>query len=472
MLGLQAFFTINAFPILGGLFIMGINEKNPKNIKLVSLWTTLFSVISSFTLLILYLIQGKSEILKKVHIIKIFNAKYTLLFDNFSIIFILLISFICFLIVLWLQEKQNIRRIKKFFVSLLIFQSLAISSVLTSDIFLLFIFMESSIIPLYFMLNSFKKSGNFESILNLIIYSLLSALLILIALIMIYYETKTSNLIEIYNIGVKNSLIFWILFIGIAIKIPVWPFYYWLPIVHVKSSTGCSVVLASIVLKYSSLLILRLILPVFGDFLFAYSNILLTFFVLSAFFAISQAIFQNDLKKIFAYFSIIHMNMMCIMLLGNISQINFIFGILSHSLVIALLFFVTDAMKSVFKSRYIMDLKNSGVCSNEIKKIFFISILALIGAPGSCGFVLETLCVYSIAKVSIVYLFILCAIILFSAIFLFRLYCSIFPSQGINNAVEDFKFSEICKKSVLYLILFSITFLGVFPKFILDYFPK
>jgi NADH-quinone oxidoreductase subunit M len=322
------------------------------------------------------------------------------------------------------------------------------------------------------MLNSFEKARNIEVILNFTIYSMSSALLILVAMVMIYFETGTSNIKEIYEIGVKNATTFWILFIGIAIKTPIWPFYYWLPIVHVKSSTSCSVVLASIVLKYSSLLIIRLLLPIFNEFFTASGDILFSVFVISILFAFSQAIRQNDLKKIFAYFSIIHMNMGCIMLLGNVSLINFIFSIISHSFVIAFMFFITSIINSTFKSRIITELKNMNINSKEIKWLFFISILSLIGVPGFCGFISEMLCINSIAKISVIYLVVISIILLFSSVYLFRLYCYIFCNTNKLNADEEIASSEIYKKTSLYLTLAIIILFGIAPCFILDRFSQ
>lgn len=465
MIGIQLFSILNLFPLLGSCFIFGINENNRKNISNVSLWITLFSFLLSVVLSGAYLINGAGSLFEGHQILKTFIVRYDFLIDNFSIVFIPIVNFISLASVWFLQKKQTLSGIKKVFISILIFQSFTVSAILVSDIFLLFIFIESTIIPIYIMINSFEKSRNMDAVLNFVIYSILSALLILVGLVMLYYDTGSSNLNEIYAVGSKNEMIFWIMLIGIAVKIPTWPLCFWLPVVHVKSSTSCSVLLSSIVLKFSSILLIRIIVPVFNNFLIEYCDILLIFFVLSIFFSIAQAIFQDDLKKIFAYCSIVHMNMAAILLVCQASIMTFVYSIISHSLVIAYSFFMADTLKSLVKTRSISELQNINSFSKEIKILFLAGILLLIGCPGSCCFISESLCCFALANVSVIYLAILCFLILCLSVFLFQVYTTVFVRNSEVTLTNNLKLQ---KGKILYFILGMIFILGVLPKLILE----
>lgn len=452
MLRFQLISITNLFPIIGSIFIMLMNKKLKNNIKIVALWITLFTGLFYFVSLYIHLQQrifGQKEfVMLRTH-----SIEFNVFVDSVSLVFVPLIILICFLVVLWLQKKDTPQNDKKFFVSLLAFESLAISAFMTSDIFLLFIFIESSLIPLYIMLNSSNAGRNFEAILNFIIYSAVSAMLILVAIIMIYIETGISSLTEIYQLGFSDKLAFLLLFLGIGMKIPVWPFYHWLPIVHVKSSTCCSIVLAAIVLKYSALLINRLIMPIFDNLLITHFNILFFVFSFSMLCAFCQSIFQDDLKKFFAYFSIIHMNMACIIPLTNQST-QFIYSILSHSLVVSLLFFSV----ALYKTRSISDLRKLGINSKELRYIFLAGMLALIGAPFCSSFISEIICVMSAAKLSISFALIIAGIILASSAYVFYLCFSIPSNKNLQHIIDPYN------KLAIYTLIFFTLLLGTLPK--------
>ena len=457
-------------PIVGVFFIMAIKREDQKNAKLVALWTTFF--VSVFSLILLFGFDfSKSQIsnIQEFDTIPGCNIKYSMFFDKFSIFFVPLISVLCFLSILWLFKK-NIPKARHFLISLLIFEALSIGAFCASDMFLLFIFMEATVIPLYIMLFCWEKERNTESILQFVIYSIASALIVLIAIILIYAETNTANLFAIYKIGVKNAAVFWLLFIGIAIKMPIWPFYHWLPNIHVKSPTVCSVLLASVVLKFSTLLIIRFVDPIFLKVLFEHRDLIFNISIISMIFATTQLIFENDLKRFFAYFSILHMNMYFLILLSGLGKKYFIFAIMQHSVVMAILFFSTDVIKTTLKTRLISELKTITIHFANIKNLMFLCTLILIGVPVSWGFVAEILSIYSCCKVSIYYAFASAAAILLSSMYAFYLYHSIFGSWKENdkNILNEFHISNVYKQITLCALFFFVVFFGIFPGLILN----
>lgn len=473
MFGLPVASIITALPLVGNLFVVGIDNKNTDNTKLVAIWTTFAALMFSFFNIFAFKFDSNFINCYGIEFMKNSMVQYRTEIDSFAIFFVFIISLICFLIVLWIM-KRDIPKTKNFYMSLLFFESFSIGSFLANDIFLLFMFMESTIVSMYIMMLSGNKNKNSDAIFQFLVYSLVSALIVLVAIIMIYLETKTSSLSEIYKIGIKNKTIFFLLCLGIAIKMPVWPLYHWLPTVHVKSPAVCSVLFAAVVLKFSTLLILRFINPLFFDMLLSYKDIIFWIVSISMLFATAQMMFQDDLKKVFAYFSIIHMNLYFLILLSGLGIGSFLFAIMQHSIVMALMFLICDSMKRILNTRLISELKCSKLKIGKIKRLIFIGFMALIGVPFSWGFISEIISVYAVSRMSFTYSCIIAFIILISSLYLMFIYQSVFSDGNNENnkdiSLNSFKITDAYKKTVMF-ILFSILFIaGIFPGLILNYF--
>ena len=471
MFGLPIASIITALPIVGNLFIISINSNNTENTKLVSLWSTFTALIFSIVNLCILKFDSKITNFYEIKLIKGSLIQYRTEIDSFSAFFVFLISLTCFLVVLWVM-KRDIPKTKNFYMSLLFFESFSMGAFLSNDIFLLFMFMESTIISMYIMMLSGNRTRYSDAIFQFLIYSLFSALIVLISLIMIYLETKTSCLTEIYKIGIKNKNIFFLLCFGIGIKMPVWPLYNWLPTVHVKSPTVCSVLFAAVILKFSTLLIVRLVYPLFFETLTEYKDIAFWIIAISMLIATAQMMFQDDLKKVFAYFSIIHMNLYFLILLSGLGISVFLFSIMQHSIVMTLMFFISDSIKRILNTRLISQLKLSRPKIGKIKKLIFIGFMSLICVPFTWGFISEVMAVYASSKISTNYSYIVTFIILISSVYLMFIYQSLFGGEVENNkdiSLNSFKITDNYKKAVIYILLIFIFTVGMFPGLIIGY---
>ncbi|MDO4974891.1 MAG: proton-conducting transporter membrane subunit [Alphaproteobacteria bacterium] len=258
MFGLSIPLITILIPVIGSLFIIIIDRRNIIGIKAVSFWTTLFSLIFSFIPILMSKrsLNGEYE--------KMFSnglLKCEVILDALSLLFVPIICLICLLCILWITKRKTQKK-KSYYISILLFEALSIGAFYATNIFLIYILIESTIIPLYIIMAQKKDSTN-KSIFYFLIYTMTSAILILTVFIIIYLNTNTCELREIYKLGIKSKSVFWLLALGIGIKLPIWPFYSWLPIVHVKNQTVCSILLASVVLKFSTLILLIIMMPLF-----------------------------------------------------------------------------------------------------------------------------------------------------------------------------------------------------------------
>ncbi|MDR2666610.1 MAG: hypothetical protein LBB34_00615 [Holosporales bacterium] len=452
-------------PLIGSFLTMYSSNKNMINVKSISLLTTLFTLLLTIYELLLFNTSSNNVQSFQGDCFNI--TKHWLLVDGFGTTFAAVISLVCFVCVLWTVRGETSKD-KVIFSSILLFEAPAIGAFYAKDMFLLFMLIETSIIPIYVIMSNYSK-GSFNAILQLFLYGVASALLILTALIMIYIETGTSNLCEIYKLGIKNFTAFWPLITGICIKIPIWPFYHWVPVVHVESPTVCSSLLASIVLKFSSLLVVRFIIPLFEGILSCHGNIIAYITLTSAIFATLQLMRQNDLKRMFSYYSIVHMNLSLVILLGKIECRYFTFSVIQHSFSIALLFFTASLTNKHFSTRLISELKLSSMNFHTIKKTLLLSFLALIGIPGSSGFIEEIISIYAGAKISQICAIMIGIIILLSSSFAFYIYIVCFGYYKTTDYVTKYSCIDQYKRFAFFVLFTIILILGVFPNLVSTY---
>ncbi len=414
MFGLAIPFITFLIPIIGSFFI-AITDK--RNILAVSFWTTLFALVFSFVPIFSSkrLLVGEYE--------RIFSnelLKYEVIIDCLSLLFIPIICLVCILCILWITKRKTQKK-KSYYISILLFESLSVGAFYTTNLLLLYILIESTIIPLYIIMAQRKGYSN-KTIFYFFIYTMASAILILIAFIIIYLNTGTCELREIYKLGIKSKAVFWLLVFGIGIKLPIWPFYSWLPIVHVKNQTICSVILASIVLKFSTLILLRVLLPLFSNIIFLNTSLIFIIISISIVFALSQLLFQDDIKSVFAYFSIIHLNSALFILLNKSGLIYYIFSVMGHSILMPVLFFTSNIIDRVYGTRSIKILTSKMTQLSVIRRIISLAFFPLISVPFSWGFISEILTIQLIAEVSYLYVLFPAGIMLISSLFVIYLY--------------------------------------------------
>ena len=458
MYGIPITTLLMLIPILGMLFIAFTEKKNIIGIKSVSLWTTAFVLFFSIIIAIAFDYSQKIYI-EEATLFQNAPVKYKFGIDTLSAIFVPIICLGCSTCIMWIaKNKAN----KLICINILLFETLAIGAFYAWDLFLLYACIEASIIPMYYLM-SMQKDKSIDAISHFFMYTITSAMFILIAFILIYLETNTTNIKEIQEIGIKNKYTFWFLLIGIGIKLPVFPFYSWLPKAHVKSHTICSILLASVVLKFSSLLIIRFIQPIFLGVLLENINIVSTITFVSLVFSTFQMIRQKDIKSIFAYFSIIHLNIAVFILLCDTN--GFIYSIVSHSVLMVFLFFTSHIIDRTYKTRDIKTISETSELPATIKIVTFLAFYFLISAPLSCGFITEIITFTSVASFSHVLVFAIGLVELLSTTFVFNIYNKCFPfwkkSEVINSNIDIYKVIALC------FIAIAIISLGLFPSVIL-----
>jgi NADH-quinone oxidoreductase subunit M len=260
---------------------------------------------------------------------------------------------------------------------------------------------------------------------------------------------------------------------GIAIKVPIFPFHSWVPRVHSDSPTVCSVILGAIALKFAAIVVIKVLYHVFFDELARFSSVITAICLASSVIACAHLFIQDDLKKFFAYFTVLHMNLYMFILLSGTGIKNFVFAIIYHSFMIAVLFFVSDVVKMALGTRKISDLRSINSQLVIVRRVIVIAILMLIGCPFTWGFFIEIITMYSAYKISSILVAGSGLVILVSSARAFLTYYGVFGSWKENNSIPanqtDNPFTYGVSREIVLAVLFgTILFFGFTPHLFLE----
>ena len=452
-------------PLIGVIALMIPKKHETDNMKNVSLSVTSVNFILALIGYYIFKTSPTNEYIKDVVIGNSGRFNIYLGIDSFASIMVITVTFVCFLTVLW-SARSKILEFRIHFVSLLIFEALSVGAFYSQNIFILFSFVEATILPMYIMMLGRSRFYG-EPIFKYLIYTLVSSLIILISIIMIFNNTGAFLVSDIWHKGVTDKFALLLLLLGVAIKLPVWPFYHWLPVVHGGSSTVCSILLASVILKFPAIYLVRFLDAlrhcIFQNYIYIISAVL----ALSICFAVVQLYYENNLKKKISYFSVIHLNLYFFLLLSEGGQSYFVYSISSHSAVMALMFFVCDLLYSSFKTYDVDSIKNMNTKLFNYKALFLFSVCSLISVPFTCGFIGEVASIMSIVMLSNIFTIIIAMCLVCAACHIIRTYYLMFCHDiNTDNACCLIKL-DLYKVFVLFLIIGIIILLGIYPGWII-----
>jgi NADH-quinone oxidoreductase subunit M len=333
-------------PLIAAILLAFCKFKNYKNFYfygiVISLINFLISIklISDFDKTI-----SVFQFIEKFRFISNYDIKYFVGVDGISILMIFLTTFlipICLAIAI--KPVQN--RAKEFVISFLLIESFVIGSFASLDLLFFYIFFEAMLIPMYLIIGVWGSENRVYAAYKFFLYTLLGSVLFLIAIIVIYLLTHTTD-ITLLQHGLPKYLPFeyqkwlWLAFFAsFAVKVPMFPFHTWLPDAHVQAPTAGSVILAGILIKLGAYGFIRFSLPFFPLASEYFANFILILSVIAIIYASLVALMQEDMKKMIAYSSVAHMGFVTMGIFSFTKQgiDGAIMQMISHGLVSAALF--------------------------------------------------------------------------------------------------------------------------------------
>ena len=465
---------ITILPLVGAIFIFIFdnNQSENKNTIYVSLFT---SFVNFFLALFLWYSFDKNtadfQFIEEANWINGF-IKFKFGIDGISILFIVLTAFITPVCIISCISSIK-KRLKEFLIAILVLETFMIGVFCSLDLVIFYLFFEAGLIPMFLIIGIWGGPKRVYAAFKFFLFTLLGSVLMLVAIISIYWITGTTDVVQIYEIKipVEFQYLLWLAFFSsFAVKMPMWPVHTWLPDAHVEAPTAGSVILAAILLKMAGYGFLRFSIGMFPIASEYFIPLIYTLSIIAIIYTSLVALMQEDMKKLIAYSSVAHMGFVTLGIFTFTKQgiEGSIFQMLSHGIISAALFLCVGVLYDRVHSRLI---NSYGGIVNILPKyafVFAIFMLGSLGLPGTSGFIGEILVLLGTFQKSFLAAILASIGIILGAAYMLWLYKRVvFGKLEKKELLElnDLNYSET-------VILFSLAILtlvfGFYPNLILD----
>lgn len=396
------------------------------------------------------------------------NMVYSFGLDNISIFFFVLSSLLIFSCVLFIW---NDKFFKEYAMNLLIIELFLLIIFSVLDLFLFYIFFEAILIPMYLLIGIWgSRERKIRAVYLFFFYTLCGSIMMLMGILYIYSITGTLNLeyLLYFKFSRMEQIILWLcFFLSFASKIPMYPFHIWLPEAHVEAPTVGSVLLAGILLKLGVYGFLRFSITLFPEASLFFSPMVYLLSVIGVLYASMTAIRQTDLKRIIAYSSIAHMNLVTIGIFSfNVIGLEgAILQSISHGFVSGGMFLLVGILYDRYHSRFLYYYGGLVHMMPIYSIVFLIFTLANIALPGTSSFVGEFLILAGIFKTNVLASIVSAlGVILCGAYSLWLYNRIIFGNLKLDYTLKfkDMNFREFLVLFPLFLLIFIM---GIYPSF-------
>ncbi|HRE52549.1 MAG TPA: NADH-quinone oxidoreductase subunit M [Flavitalea sp.] len=366
-----------------------------------------------------------------------------------------------------------------FFALMLLSQAGLMGVFVAFDALLFYFFWELALIPVYFLCSQWGGERRIQVTIKFFIYTFIGSLLMLIGLIYVHFKTPDQSfaLESFYNVVLTNSeqsWLFWLLFIAFAIKMPVFPFHTWQPDTYEQSNTAVTMVLSGIMVKMGIFGLLRWLAPVLPIATWAWGDTISTLCVIGMIYASLVAMKQDDLKRLIAYSSIVHVGLMCLAIFATNEMAiqGAIIQMFNHGVNIIGLWIVVELIERQFGTRKISELGGLAQKAPAMAVLLVILSLANVALPITNSFVGEFLMFSgvfnsTVSHYNIIFAVLALVTIILSAVYTLNMIQRVFLGNT-NTLTERAKDIFVNEKLVLWALVAIIIFLGVYPKPLLE----
>ncbi|WP_440690202.1 NADH-quinone oxidoreductase subunit M [Candidatus Pelagibacter sp. HIMB1782] len=456
-------------PTIGSLFLFFTKDKDGNNstAKYVALFTSIVNFLISIYLWISFdqSISDFQFVEDRTWIEGFINYKVGV--DGISILFIILTTFITPLCIISVNNSVK-NRLRDFLIAILIMESFMIGVFCALDLVVFYLFFEAGLIPMFLIIGIWGGPKRVYSAFKFFLYTLLGSVLMLVAIISIYWISGTTDVVKLYEIGIdaKYQNLLWLAFFSsFAVKTPMWPVHTWLPDAHVEAPTAGSVLLAAILLKMAGYGFIRFSLGLFPIASEIFTPLIYTLSVIAIIFTSFIALMQEDMKKLIAYSSVAHMGFVTlgIFTLQQQGIEGSIIQMISHGLVSAALFLCVGVVYDRMHSRMINSYGGIVAIIPKYSILFMLFTLAALGLPGTSGFIGEFLILMGAFKDNFLVAVLASLGVILGAAYMLWLYKRVVFGKLVNEDLKQMLDLNKSEYVILTCLAIPTLFFGFYP---------
>jgi len=458
-------------PIVSGVVLLAIGrDEHAHAVR----WLALVAALASF-LVTLPLITGfdtstaAMQFQESLPWIERFNVHYRLGVDGLSMWFVPLTAFINVIVVISAWEVIT-SRVNQYMGAFLILSGIMVGVFSALDGLLFYVFFEATLIPMYIIIGVWGGPRRVYAAFKFFLYTLAGSLLMLVALVYLYYKSGGSfDILAWHKLplpGGVQTLLFFAFFLAFAVKVPMWPVHTWLPDAHVEAPTGGSVVLAAIMLKLGAYGFLRFSLPIVPDASREWAWFVIALSLIAVIYIGLVALVQQDMKKLVAYSSIAHMGF-CTLGFFIFSELGVAGGIvqmISHGFVSGAMFLCIGVLYDRVHSREIASY--GGVVNTMPTFAAFAVFFAMAnsGLPATSGFIGEWMVILATVKAGFWLAFLAATALVFGAAYNLWMVKRVYFGAVANDDVRGLTDLNAREFVMMAVLAIAVLWMGVYPK--------
>ena len=458
-------------PIVSGGVLLALGrEEHARTVR----WLALVASVASLVVT-LPLISGfdnataAMQFQENASWIERFNVNYHLGVDGLSLWFVPLTAFITVIVVISAWQVIT-DRVNQYMGAFLILSGLMVGVFAALDGLLFYVFFEATLIPMYLIIGVWGGPRRVYAAFKFFLYTLAGSLLMLIALIYLYYKSGGSfDILTWHKLPLASSaqtLLFFAFFLAFAVKVPMWPVHTWLPDAHVEAPTGGSVVLAAIMLKLGAYGFLRFSMPIAPDASREYAWFVIALSLIAVIYVGLVALVQQDMKKLVAYSSVAHMGFVTLgfFIFNDLGIAGGIVQMIAHGFVSGAMFLCIGVLYDRVHSRQIADY--GGVVNTMPKFAAFALLFAMAncGLPATAGFVGEWMVILGAVKANFWLGLGAATALIFGAAYTLWMYKRVYLGPVGNDHVKELSDIDAREFLMLALLAIAVLWMGLYPK--------
>jgi NADH-quinone oxidoreductase subunit M len=396
-----------------------------------------------------------------------FTINYHMGIDGISLFFVLLSTLLTVLCVVSSWNSVHVQ-VKEYMIAFLVLETMMVGIFCALDFVLFYVFFEGVLVPMFLIIGIWGGPRRVYSAFKFFLYTFLGSVLMLLAVLAIYFQTGSTDIEVALTHGFPPDLQKWLwlaFFASFAVKVPMWPVHTWLPDAHVEAPTAGSVILAGVLLKLGGYGFIRFSLPMFPAASAYFTPLIFALSAIAVIYTSFVALAQTDMKKLIAYSSVAHMGFVTMGLFALNSEAvqGAIIQMLSHGLVSAALFLVVGV---VYDRLHTRDIDRYGGLVTRMPAyafVFMCFMLASVGLPGTSGFIGEFLILLGTFRVSTLECFLAATALFLSVMYMLYLYRRIIFGTITRDDLRGMTDLNWREKLVFAPLLVLVLWMGIYP---------